>query len=348
MLVLLYPYLPLRGRQSVGPWELVPARNLEDDDAPTPEAARAIRGLVELYELPEDLGQFGALAKPAGGLVGDEFERQAMRALGRALVVALLAGNPSLLTPEEERSGNEGHMMLTSDNAIGYGHPLGEDGYVAVEEGAIATVLRGGLNVFRPGAKISTPIEVRAPMLSRELDGELADAVHQVLTAETADARRLGRAIDWLDLAWRNTSSINRDLRLAALKSAFEILFDSGDVAVLRQRLSALLDPEHVERTERRWVDRRGRERVQSMSDLEWWFTNFAFLRNAILHGDDLDGDDYLFENGREHLWLADARLREAIIELDARAGHPEIRLDPFARELRRAYRESGFDLDAD
>ncbi len=346
MRVLLYPYLPLCERQVVGDWELIPVEQLTDGDSPNLAGAQAIRGLADLYDIPGSIGRPGAVARPREGRVGDNFEREAMRTLSRAVLVALLAGNPSPLLPEEERSGNEGHMMATSDNAIGYGHPIGEDGYIAVEYGLMATTLVGGLNVHRTEQRIAAPVELHVPLLGRSLDGYYANAVYLVLATGTLQARRVGRAIDWLDLAWRNTVSLNLDLRIVALRTAFEVLFDATATPALRGALSHLVDPPRVERRRRVWRTLSGEERVASLSDLEWWFTRFAHLRNAIAHGDELKEADYAFENGQNHLWLADARLREALAEVVARAGYPDVRLEPGLRTIRNALRNSGLDPD--
>src|SRR5262249_50364943 len=53
-------------------------------------------------------------------------------------------------------------------------------------------------------------------------------------------ARRLGRAIDWLNLAWLNASRLSDDLRVPALRAGFEVLRDSDDSETLARRLSSL------------------------------------------------------------------------------------------------------------
>jgi hypothetical protein len=44
---------------------------------------------------------------------------------------------------------------------------------------------------------------------------------------------------DWLDLSWRNTTSITEEMRIMTLKAGFEVLLDSEQVDVLLDRLSA-------------------------------------------------------------------------------------------------------------
>jgi hypothetical protein len=81
------------------------------------------------------------------------------------------------------------------------------------------------------------------------------------------------------------------------------------------------------------WTTLRGRPHSEGMSDLEWWFTRFVFLRNAIVHGDEIPPGQFRF--GRQwQIWIAEGRLRDAIKETVARAGFPRIRIDRFDRNI--------------
>lgn len=46
------------------------------------------------------------------------------------------------------------------------------------------------------------------------VDDVYLDALLSVLGNQDDQSRRIGRAIDWLDLSWRNTSSIDEDTRI--------------------------------------------------------------------------------------------------------------------------------------
>jgi hypothetical protein len=75
-----------------------------------------------------------------------------------------------------------------------------------------------------------------------------------------------------------------------------------------------------------------GAEQTAELSDLGWWFMQFAFLRNAIMHGDEVQ--DTRFEHsGRPHVWLGESRLRAAIKARVAEAGFPTVLLDRRERE---------------
>ena len=90
------------------------------------------------------------------------------------------------------------------------------------------------------------------------------------------------------------------------------------------------------EKRERRWVDQR-RSECKALDDTEWWFQSFTLLRNEIVHGEAVTRERWLFEDGREHLWHADDRLRAAIKRAAVRAGaDPPIELHPFSRLIHR------------
>jgi hypothetical protein len=63
VVVWLYPYLPLSERVSLGPWTLIPAGDLQDDDATSASVAEQARGVHALYRLSGDRRGFGAFVR---------------------------------------------------------------------------------------------------------------------------------------------------------------------------------------------------------------------------------------------------------------------------------------------
>src|SRR5262249_40319787 len=127
MEVLLYPYLPISDRQRVGPWELIPFGDQKEEDILSEVVKEMVEGLIALYSDEDPMVNLGAVARWREAKVGDDIDREAMRSLGRALVVAVLDANPSNLD-REDAAPNAGHQSATSDNAIGYGHPIDGSG----------------------------------------------------------------------------------------------------------------------------------------------------------------------------------------------------------------------------
>src|SRR4051812_46512682 len=86
--LLIAPYLPLKNRVTVGPWELVPFRDLDGADVVPNELERPVARLIEAYRVPGTGGggALGAVIFPEGAGVGEPFERSDMHPLGHALV----------------------------------------------------------------------------------------------------------------------------------------------------------------------------------------------------------------------------------------------------------------------
>ena len=97
--------------------------------------------LAELYDLGRATGAFGAFARPLNGRVGDNPNDVAPRRdLRRGLVVAVLDGNQSPLTPADETDPNAGHSATTSENALVVANGINYEG------GYTARHLRGSLS----------------------------------------------------------------------------------------------------------------------------------------------------------------------------------------------------------
>jgi hypothetical protein len=343
------PYLPLDDRLELGGWQFVPADCLSEPDASDATALKLAQGLVTLYERPPSFNTWGAFACRSDGKIGDEFPRSAVTRLRRSLVVTLLDQNESGVRPQDERDPNAAWRTYTSEHAQAWGHPIDGEGWVAEQYGGMVTILAGGYNVLQEDSiRFSHPRELHSPRPVRalDLDLEYGTALYHLLDDGSAGARRLGRAIDWLDVAWRNSDALDLNLRIAALHSGFETLLDvSANYKQAARSLSALLDPADVERRGRPdWKNRQGNPVEDEISDLEWWFVQFAYLRNRILHGDEITSEDHHDDLERAHLWVAEETLRRAIRATVAAAGWPELRLDVRKRELERAIRNAGLD----
>jgi hypothetical protein len=127
------------------------------------------------------------------------------------------------------------------------------------------------------------------------------------------------------------------EMRIVALRSGFEVLLGVGEnVDRMRGALVRLVPAERGRRRSRRWTTRSARRESRVMTDLEWWFTKFSFLRNAIVHGYDVPPGQFRF-GGVWHMWIGEASLRAAIKETVAAAGFPLVRMDSFERAERRA-----------
>jgi hypothetical protein len=330
MVVWLFPYLPLANRLTIGPWTLIPRGALEDDDSPSAQIAQQARGVAALYRLEGDSRGFGAFPRTVEQPVGEEFDGEALSRLHQTVLTAMLDENPSQAGGAYDEY-NAGHRICTTENGLLFGHGVGADGYTAYSYGTMVQTFVGGPRVGEAEDVIDPPHELKLPLLRPQLDPVYADALYQVLSTLTDDSADLPGAIRWLEVGWSNSRVVSEQTRILAFRAGFDVLFGDAATARVRQLLSALLDDEDAERTERHWVDH-GNARSASLTELEWWFQSFALLRNRIAHGGRIDPNDYVHDDDVAHVWHAEFNLRRSIKKIVADAGYPAVLLDPFER----------------
>jgi hypothetical protein len=345
------PYLRLRDRLRVGRWEVIPADNLELGDCTSQHALDQVNGLLRLYRRSRRVPDngFGAMFRHGQEPVGGSFRPRDLVTLRQALLLGLLDANQ---TPWRGPLAdlNWGHGTSTSDSVFIVGHRIDEDGYVSARYGWVITRLEMGLTIkddpeladISP-SEIVPPAEQPFPTMGAPPDEEYVSALYAILAAGDDRAARLASSIDWLDLAWRNTSSVTEGTRILMLKAGFEALLSTTD-ALSKQRatLASLLGSEAGRKRWHTPLDRYGRPKpLEQMTDVEWWFTRFTWLRNAIAHGKAARRD---WIHGRvRHFWLADHWLRAAIrAEVAAVTGLTYLReLDPMQRAMLRYLHEN-------
>jgi hypothetical protein len=299
--------------------------------------ARGIAGSYETSEQPLLARRLGCFAVKRGDRLGTRYDPDELGDLRRAVTTALLDVNPS-------NSKGPASVAWTSDNSLLYGHNMHPGSSLSVEYGAMARTLVSGYRVGVDVRSVPRPVELHFPLMAPDFDSEYATAVYQVLRRGNDLSARLGRAVDWLDLAWRNTTSIDPDLRIIALHSGFEVLLGKAGDEDRRDKhlyyaaaLSKLLDAATVTKPVRHWTKKRsGRPTSAPLSDLEWWFVKLTFLRNDVAHGLSVPGSAYGF-NGEHHVMLGERRLRAAI-RAKVCARRKWLRLDPFRRKFARAW----------
>jgi len=336
------PYLRLSDRTRVGPWQLIPSEALEVADCTSQHAFDQVHGLLELYRRPHGIHQgFGCFLRRGAAQVGASYRDRHLSSFRRAFLLSALDVN---VTPWRGSTDdpNWGWRTRTSDALFLVWHRIDPGGWVSARTGAIISTLHGGLRIGvdeqdgLPPSEIAPPLEQPFPFMARSPDVEHAEAVFELLETRNGRAQRLAAAIDWLDLAWRNTTSTSEGMRIVLLKVGFEALLAVGNsLPAQRAALAGLLGRDACRRRERTPLNRFGQPREpERMTDVEWWFSRFTWLRNAIAHGGrELTPRDW--KHGRAtHFWLGDHWLRTAIrAEVADASGRPYLReADPFAR----------------
>jgi hypothetical protein len=295
--LLVAPYLVSPGDVTVGPWQLLPFGSIGDSDQVPDDLRRPVRRLIEAYQIDATV-DLGAIAYPATAHVGAEFDHSAIRPLARALLAGSIADNPPMCVAEDDTPANAGHMTATAENAMVWGHPLQEGDSYAIESGTLAKTL--DLR-YAPGdeplPKIAPPDALPKPMFGH-FDAELADATHRLLSRGDALALRLTRALDWYAVALSNAEAVTPEVRVGAARSALEVLTGSGSESkkLVRAYGKWVRNDDTSEDT---YADVFWAEGPVQLTPDEWWLTRFSELRNAIVHGDQID--DEMWRHDEHH-----------------------------------------------
>jgi hypothetical protein len=259
-----------------------------------------------------------------------------MPQLGCALLAGALADNPLMAVPEEEQEPNAGFAVATAENALLYGHPLGEGDSYVIETGVIvrATVVRHAL---RDGSfpKIEPPVDLPRPLFA-VFDQELASAVHALLTGEAATARVLQRTLDWYRIALSNAEAVSLQVRIGAARSALAILTAAGDETKRLVRAYGQLVRDDTATTARYDEVFWAKGPVELTPD-ECWMTRLCALRNAIVHGQEVPTELWEHEGQPQLNWVHDQLIAALRIFVATKAGDALLRLRCSERPLGRA-----------
>lgn len=240
------PYLPLSEVRNVDEWTLLPFPAVDAHDGMPGTVRQRVLTLVGAYEVASRGGsRLGAVAHCAGLSIAAPVDRQFAR-LGLALLVGTLNHNPSMADGQgedgPERTGNEGHAVCTTENALLYGHPVvGDASSYVTQTGVLARSL--GMHVAFDGTeipKVQPSVELPGALLGR-FDAEIAAAAYQALATEDEQARRLEVAVDWCRVALSNSERVSLPVRVGAARSAIETLMGTDDKMQVLNRHGRLM-----------------------------------------------------------------------------------------------------------
>jgi len=242
----------------------------------------------------------------------------------------------------DDAENNFGWGAITSDHALAFIHPIPQDSGIAVEFGFIIRKTVAGLIEGTRGG-VPKPIEIVDSLAPPDPDPTISTSVFEALVQDSERARRLGLAIGWLEVAWRNTEAISQDLRIVALLAGFEAILMEGNGAdsyLMATQYDSFVDD--TDRRPRTVTSLTGKESIREYGDSGWWLLQFAWLRNQIAHGGALRSEDYEHEDGRPHFAIAEKALREAILrEAGHLAGASDLLDGRFSRQMGRLVAET-------
>jgi hypothetical protein len=303
----------------VGPWRLIPFADVET--ILQGDQLKFARGLGHAYGLRE-ADRHGAVAYRGRNHPIGAVTPRTMHRLNLALTCTILDANDG--APERR--------TFTSENAVVFAHPVGDGTFTAYEEGALLRTLRA---LSLDGKqKINVPTELVIADWAPALDPELASAFYAQLD-QGPEGRRLALSAEWLQIANRNSTMVALTVRVVSLRSGFETLLDAGmDYRKQGGALHRLVERPTARRWSRSWSSLAGKPMSANLTALEWWFYNFGFLRNKIIHGARTQRADWQWK-GESQLEKAERELRRAMRSELVRLGHDSVLKLPHSERLR-------------
>jgi hypothetical protein len=365
--LLFCPYLPLTrplrfdgwcvlpASQYTGPWLSPEFESLATTFLSSFQDANGVRIAKPALVVRESTGADGVLPSH------DE-----ILALQLALHFATIDGNA------DQRSDNAGWFTATTNNSELFIWPIDiGGGQIAITRGLLVSVVEGGHRISE-NLIIRAPLELHMPM-GVNLDEEVLHASYQAFLGTglsnelTLSLRNTTR---WIAKAWRNTQDLGWDDRMIMLKTAFEALTTDSSAAgganalhwiyqeFKELRHPSVLGTQHMlwSPTERRsrirkWKDRRGREHVDKLTNLEHWYCSFAGARNTIIHDGVIPSLAYEASGSAyqgHYFHVGERLLRETMKILFDGQGYPDLWRTSLARSISRAMDEMGLDPEDD
>jgi hypothetical protein len=252
--------------------------------------------------------------------------------------IAAAVGFAVLDTNDRLDDLNKGHFLATTENAALYFQPIDEEtGDVAhVRSGALKEIVSFGHKIGQgplPLPEATSPI--RRPVRA---SSSLARSVFDTMTTRQDEAAgRLRAALEWHRITMANSPAISLGQRLVASKTGFEALFGESKAWNCAKALNDLfLQATAPHRAFLPWTgvlwsptdrtdvrptnpDCPAEHRATPRSEIQDWFMNLAYARNAIIHEGALRMGSYtalperpLSRYAGPLFWKGERMLREA------------------------------------
>jgi hypothetical protein len=193
------------------------------------------------------------------------------------------------------------------------------DKHIAVQSGS---VLHAGVKIAT--ARFPMPWSTGGELLGPR-DGDVLKAFGKLLAQKRrrAETRRLFQSLDWFRFAHVGAEDTSIFSKAIMMGTAFEILLDIGGIQQKRDALTAAIDQlldEGSHKKETRQIVSRSGKTITPITHTKagWWMWAFYQARNAIAHGDAVDGRVLRYGNRRiswlSHLIVADLVFWECVL----------------------------------
>lgn len=203
-------------------------------------------------------------------------------------------------------NANSGHSMATSENfdVIYQNFTLDQD-YVAETSGEIIRFSKGGYTLDK--IRFQIPSFVPTPS-SYHYDQEIFSELAYLRSHKPKIYRKIINATQIFMEGYYNSNHLSNKARILLYMSAFEAIFSIPE-AQQRKYFKENIEKISYIHSEKKyinyWDKKSNNKSKEYLSKKGLWAEKFYLLRNAIVHGDHVKLDSFIFEKTQEHIHIA-------------------------------------------
>lgn len=203
-------------------------------------------------------------------------------------------------------NANSGHSMATSENfdVIYQNFTLDQD-YVAETTGEIIRFNKGGYTLDK--VRFLIPSYVPTPS-SYRYDQEVFTELSYLKSHKPKIYRKIINSTQIFMEGYYNSNHLSNKARILLYMSAFESIFsipENQQRKYFKQHIEKISYLDGEKKYVSYWDKRTNHRSKEFLSKKGIWAEKFYLLRNAIVHGDHVKPDSFIFEKTQEHIHIA-------------------------------------------
>ena len=203
-------------------------------------------------------------------------------------------------------NANSGHSMATSENfdVIYQNFTLDQD-YVAETTGEIIRFSKGGYTLDK--VRFQIPSFVPTPS-SYRYDQEVFTELSYLSSYKPKIYRKVINSTQIFMEGYYNSNHLSNKARILLYMSAFESIFsipENQQRKYFKQHIEKVSNFDGEKKYVNYWDKKSNHKSKEFLSKKGVWAEKFYLLRNAIVHGDHVKPESFIFEKTQEHIHIA-------------------------------------------
>lgn len=203
-------------------------------------------------------------------------------------------------------NANSGHSMATSENFdVIYQNFTVEDDHVAETSGEIMRFSKGGYTLDK--VRFQIPSYVPTPS-SYHYDQEIFSELLHLRIHKPKIYRKIINSTQIFMEGYYNSNHLSNKARILLFMSAFEAIFsipEKDQRKHFKIEIAKISDIDGEKTYTNYWGKKSNPKSKEMLSKKGIWAEKFYLLRNAIVHGDHVKPESFIFEKTQEHIGIA-------------------------------------------